>query len=193
MRDFQPGVPAVVESPIATMIRFTSEKASPKGPLLPQLCRDPFRGLHHPQDVQPEDLLDLVVRVAAAQQFRGQRRILRDVLHALRHAGDAVEVAAEPDVVDARDLLDVIDMVRRCRRPSRAERGCLAPCFDPVLRPASSVGQLLQQPGGLGRLERVPRRDLRRQKARARTSPSRRRRSSAASAGRCPARCAGRR
>jgi hypothetical protein len=48
-----------------------------------------------------EDLQDVGVGVAALEQLRGQVRILRHVIEVLDRLGDAVEVAADADVIDA--------------------------------------------------------------------------------------------
>ena len=143
---------------------------------------------------RPRIFLIVVVLVAAAEELGGERRILRDVFESLDDAGDAVEVAAETDVIDAGDLPDVIDVVggvgdRRARGGVGFRPRCRARVFTPprrsgtacVRRCRSASCSLLhgRRPSARG----TP----------ARTSPSRRRRSSAAAAGCRRARCAGRR
>jgi hypothetical protein len=76
-----------------------------------QPLRDLLGLAHHAQDVEAENLLDIALRVAALEQFRGQQRILRHVIELLHDLRDAVEVAADADVIDARDFADVIDMI----------------------------------------------------------------------------------
>ena len=63
------------------------------------------------QDVAAEDLVDVRLGVAAAEQFLRQPGVARDVFEADRDAGDAVEVGADAGVVDAGDLDDVVDVV----------------------------------------------------------------------------------
>src|SRR5437773_2385815 len=82
---------------------------------------DALRRAHHPQDIQTRDFLDVELGPAAPQQLRDQVGKLRDVLQPVRHFGDAVEVGADPDVVDPRHLPDMLDVVgdlpqRRVRR-----------------------------------------------------------------------------
>ena len=55
-------------------------------------------------------------RVAAAQQLGEESRVLADVLEPGDDVGDAVEVAADADVIDAGDLADVIDVVGDLRQ-----------------------------------------------------------------------------
>jgi hypothetical protein len=67
--------------------------------------------LHRAQDVQPEKLLDVVIRPAPAKQLRRQLRVGRDVLETDRRLLDAIEVGSEPDVIDAGRLSNVVDVV----------------------------------------------------------------------------------
>src|SRR5439155_10824996 len=102
--DIQPGVPAVVESPMAMMRTFIVhslvclEERRGRSALCLQAPGNLLDLAPDPQDVLSRDLLDVRVRVAAAQQLRGQRRILRHVVEPEHDLGDPVEVAAEADV-----------------------------------------------------------------------------------------------
>jgi hypothetical protein len=89
-----------------------------------------FGAAKHAKDVPPRDLLDVVVRITPAEQLRHQIWIRRHVFEADDDAGDAVEVAAEPDVIDAGHFLDVIDVIRdlKQRCPRRGIRR--APLLD---------------------------------------------------------------
>ena len=49
--------------------------------------------------------------IAAAQQLLGQTRIARDVVEPDGPHRDAVEVGADADMIDARDLHQVVDMI----------------------------------------------------------------------------------
>src|SRR6187401_2461265 len=77
-----------------------------------QFCGDGLGAPKHAKDVPPRGLLDLVVGITPAEQLRYQIWIRRHVFEADDDAGDAVEVAAEPDVIDAGHFLDVIDVIR---------------------------------------------------------------------------------
>ena len=63
------------------------------------------------EDVPAEDLVDVGLGVAAAEQFVGQPGEVGDVFQADRPSIDAVEVRADADVVDPRDLDEVVDVV----------------------------------------------------------------------------------
>src|SRR5882724_1802444 len=76
-------------------------------------------GREHAEDVAAEDLREVRLPISTGAERRGQRRQLRHVLEARRRARDAVEVAAETDVVDpghAGDVLDVVDEPRQRHR-----------------------------------------------------------------------------
>src|SRR5215207_24747 len=76
-----------------------------------ELLGDAARVAEGPQDVAAEDLADVGIGVAAPQQLVGEAGEARDVLEADWPGGDAVEVGADADVVDAGDLGDVVDVV----------------------------------------------------------------------------------
>src|SRR5580692_7496575 len=59
---------------------------------------------HDPQHVRAGHLRDVAVAPAAAHELDQQVRILVDALEATRRIGNAVEIRAEPDVVDAGHL-----------------------------------------------------------------------------------------
>src|SRR6187399_1886405 len=70
-----------------------------------------FRLAEHAEHVLAEDLADVGVAVPALEELGGQQRVRRHVVEILDRLGDAVEVAADADVLDPGDLLDVIDVV----------------------------------------------------------------------------------
>ena len=67
----------------------------------------------------------VVLLVTAAQQLRDERRVFRNILEALGNHREAIEIAAEADVIDAGNLADVIDVICRLRQ-RRAGAGCAA-------------------------------------------------------------------
>src|SRR5262249_22120437 len=90
--------------------RATDSSASSRVPGV--LARGLALGLaQHAQDVLAEQFPQVAFLPAAAQELGGDRRIAGDVLEADRRGRDAVEVGAEPDVVDAGDARDVLDVV----------------------------------------------------------------------------------
>src|SRR5579862_9145419 len=90
---------AFAHSPIRTFAHFHRPS--------PSRCRESLRRRldlpHHAQDVAAANLLDVVVGIAAADQFGDQIWIRGDVFEPADDARDAVEVAAEADVVDSGD------------------------------------------------------------------------------------------
>src|ERR1043165_7800321 len=70
-----------------------------------------FDDLEHPQEIRAEDLLDVVLRHTALQQPRRERRQRRGGLQAARQGGNAGEVRADADVLDARDLGGMHDVI----------------------------------------------------------------------------------
>src|SRR5262245_3690802 len=70
-----------------------------------------LRLAQHAEEVAAEDLHQLLLPVAAVEQRLRQVRIAADILQLARSAVDAVEVAADADVVDAGNLDDVVDVV----------------------------------------------------------------------------------
>ena len=86
-----------------------------------QALRDLLGLCEDAQHVAARELLEVGVAPAAPRQLGEECRILRDVLEPDDGLGDAVEVAADADVIDARDLAHVLDRVRdvgdRRRRP----------------------------------------------------------------------------
>src|SRR5215470_14782350 len=71
---------------------------------------------HDAKDVSIGNLPDVVVAVAAAQELGDELRVAGHVLEADDNGSDAVEVPAEPDVFDARDLPDVVDVIGDLRQ-----------------------------------------------------------------------------
>src|SRR5206468_9622051 len=63
------------------------------------------------EEVLAEDLQDLVVLVATLHELEGDLRQALDAAETVGDRVDAVEVGAEADVIDPRDLHDVIDVV----------------------------------------------------------------------------------
>src|SRR6516162_1328365 len=81
---------------------------------------------HHPQHVAARQPRAVVLAPAAVQQFREQGRVAGHVAEAFGQVSGAVEVAADPDVVHARDpahVLDVVGHLGECRAGRRAGRG----------------------------------------------------------------------
>ena len=81
-------------------------------------------GLHHAQHVVSGDAFQLLVGVAAANQFGEQQRIRGDAVQPLGRRRDAIEIGADSDMRHARDLHDVIEVIgnilhRRARRGIR--------------------------------------------------------------------------
>ena len=74
---------------------------------------------------------EILIAPAAADQLREQVRIHRDVRQAHRPLRVAVEVAAEADVLDARDVTDVLDVIGDLRDRGRRH---LAACRALPLR-----------------------------------------------------------
>src|ERR1051325_3034147 len=70
-----------------------------------------FYLLEHAHEVPAEDLLHIAIGQAALQQPGGDARQRRGGLQSFRERWDAVEVAADADVVDAGDLHRVDDVV----------------------------------------------------------------------------------
>src|SRR6185437_9462393 len=80
-----------------------------------------FHGPHQPQCIPPVEHSDLRMRVAALEECLGQMREIGDALEPHRRALDAVEVAADADMLDAGYLHRVVNVVhhvaqRRGRR-----------------------------------------------------------------------------
>src|SRR5688572_12776138 len=73
------------------------------------LAGHPLGVAEDPHDVLAEYLADVRLLVPAVEQFLGDVRVVRDVIHLRGQPGDAVEVRADPDVVDAGGLDDVFD------------------------------------------------------------------------------------
>ena len=72
----------------------------------------------HPQEVLPEDLLDVLVAISPFYQDLCEIRILGDILESGRRDVDAVEIGAEAHVVRANEPDDVVDVIRH-----RVDRG----------------------------------------------------------------------
>ena len=99
---------------------------------------DRFGAAHHAQHIAAGELGQIRVAPAAADQLGEQQGIAADAVHAGRRALDVdpVEVAAEADMVVARDLDDMLDMVgdqadvgrRRADAPSPIRRASLSAC-----------------------------------------------------------------
>src|SRR5262249_10335600 len=58
------------------------------------------------EQVAAQHLVNVLLRVAAIEQFLRDVRKARDVFELLRHRVDAVEVRPQPDVIDPRGLDD---------------------------------------------------------------------------------------
>src|SRR5260221_346152 len=63
----------------------------------------PHHFAHDTQKVSAHDLLDVRLAVAAFEQSRGERRHFRFILQAPRRVRDAVEIATDADVINARN------------------------------------------------------------------------------------------
>ena len=82
-----------------------------------------FHLLHGAQQVQPGDLLQVLLGVAAPQQLGKQHRQLAHVLQTDRPEVDAIEVGANADVVDARNLAHVVNVIRDIGNGGYAAQG----------------------------------------------------------------------
>src|SRR5229473_3548328 len=76
-----------------------------------QLARDEFSLGKDPQKIPAENLIDVLLAVAAFQKFISDIRKHRNVPRAFGKIVSAVKVRPQADVVDARDLDDVIDVI----------------------------------------------------------------------------------
>ena len=153
---------------------FSSRRTTASKGLAPHCSRlrDFLRLAHHAKDVPAGDLRDLLVLVAAPEQFGDQRRIGRDVLQARgrrcrcrrsRRRGRC-DRCRRPGGCD------------RCgRRPARAWRAARdAPPSTPStpsVTAAASAGKLLRQPRLAQRSGACSRRRPRATRSRARRSP----------------------
>ena len=92
------------------LVHFRNDRVR-RRPLFLQSRGHCFRLLHHAQHVQAGKLFQFVVRVSAADQLFEELRIVGDAFESGRRRGDAVEVAADADVIGAGDLHDVLDVI----------------------------------------------------------------------------------
>src|SRR6267378_5575377 len=69
------------------------------GSASPHFARDALRFTHHPQRIEPSDLLHVRFRPAAPQQLGDEVRESGDVFQTNRHLRDAVEVGADSHTV----------------------------------------------------------------------------------------------
>src|SRR5665213_462407 len=104
--------------------------------------RNFFHRLHYAQNVPSIDFTNVGGGVAFLQQRSRQIRKFRNVLETLGRTLDAVEIAADADRVNARDLADVIDVRddvgdRRVRRFLRREEWAI----EIYLNHAALLGQ----------------------------------------------------
>ena len=75
------------------------------------LAADGFDLAKDAQQISAENFLDLIGAVPAIQQSLCNLRQVGGRIHALRRcAADAIEIGADTDMIDARDLGDVIDL-----------------------------------------------------------------------------------
>src|SRR5271157_2787699 len=81
----------------------------------------------HSQNIAAENLVHVGLGITAAQQLLGEPGVRGDVLQALRPARDAVEVGADPHVVDSRDLDNVVDMIGHVLYGSSRQLGTFRP------------------------------------------------------------------
>jgi hypothetical protein len=78
----------------------------------------PFGLFQHPEQVAPQDLLHVPLRIASLQQGVSQPRQERAVLHAEGHRS-AVEIGAQPDVVHPGQLGRVVDVLDDLSQPTQ--------------------------------------------------------------------------
>ena len=88
--------------------------------LIPHRRRHRFRLAKHPQHIAAGELGEIGVAPAAADQFGEQQRIAVDAAKPGGRDLDAVEIAADADMIVAGDLGDVLDVIGDLRRPWRA-------------------------------------------------------------------------
>jgi hypothetical protein len=68
-----------------------------------------FHLAQHAQEVSARELREVFVAPAAQREFREQVRVHRDIGEAFGEPERAVEISADADVVDARDVDGVAD------------------------------------------------------------------------------------
>src|SRR3984957_15827435 len=120
---------------------------------------------HDPQHVGPGELRDVAVAPAAAHELGQQVRILIDALETARRIGNAVEIRAESDMVDAGHLPDVIDMIGDLRERRLGLRMLVLPrrerCLGTFrLADVESAVRRTLEAGDLCRAVRLPAVDL---------------------------------
>src|SRR2546427_346380 len=110
-------------------------------------ARKSRRGSLHPpekaQEILPEDPLDDLFGVAAAQELRGDDGQLRDVFQALRRVLDSVEVGAQADRLRSGDLDDVLDVIDDLRPGRARSRDGVEQLADRLVAPLRVGGEIL--------------------------------------------------
>src|SRR6516164_3105686 len=94
--------------------RCTSTPAGifPAGPeLLLPLPGNLFRLAKRPQQVAAQNLVNVLLGIAAVEQFLGDVRVAGNVLQLSGYSPDTVIIGAEADVVDPGHLDDVLNVV----------------------------------------------------------------------------------
>src|ERR1700730_13904709 len=99
-------------------------------PCSAQVCAHGFRLAQHAQQVRAGDLGQLRITPAAARQLLEPCRELVYALKSCWGFGNAVEVGADADVIDTRDLADMLDVIRHVAYPDWGLRMSLLPRLE---------------------------------------------------------------
>ena len=80
-----------------------------------QALRDGLCLCKHSEEVLSSQFPQITVRPPPSRQLGEQGRICRYVFEAQDYFRDSVKIAADPDMIDARDFADVFDLIRNLR------------------------------------------------------------------------------
>ena len=108
--------------------------------LLLKACGDQLGLTENAQSVHPCDFARVRVRVATAKKLSDEIRVFGHVFEANRSVHEAVEVRAEPDVVDPGDAPDMVDVVGDLLEGGAHQRILASPSFELALLTLGIVG-----------------------------------------------------
>ena len=103
-------------------------------------CSDQLGLTENAQSVHPCDFARVRVRVATAKKLSDEIRVFGHVFEADRSVHEAVEVRAEPDVVDPGDAPDMVDVVGDLLEGGAHQRILASPSFELALLTLGIVG-----------------------------------------------------
>ena len=68
---------------------------------------------NHTQGVFAQDLFQVTIGIASFDQNRGQRGHLGNILNAVHDPRNAIEIGANPHMIDSRDFHRVVKVIRQ--------------------------------------------------------------------------------